>query len=390
MVAFQRTSARVGGILEQLNGGGDRLTVTIDGHEIALTGLDARLWPSATGRGVTKRDFLRYLTQVSPYLLGHLKDRPVEIARCPDGIGGETVFGAEGFTGPAFVRTIELSSCEREGAVSHLLVSDLATLLWLGQCCALELFAWMARIEPRAASARPPAEAAGDLSHPDFLVVNLDWRRTVRPESAPDDPADRLAFRRVADVAYDVRSVASALGLRAFVKTSGRRGLHCLLPVGQRQSYAEVRVLAEMIGQFLSAVRPRSSTRTMALLARSGYIAIDHHHNGWGKVVVAPYAPRRHPSATVSMPLDWSELETAYPTDFTIHTVPEILAARGDPWAELLRPAPEGRRTQATGTDGSAGRRLDVRPDDGIAALPEYHRETGLRRNSPGCAPVAD
>jgi bifunctional non-homologous end joining protein LigD len=272
-------------------------------------------------------------------------------------VDGVALFGGEIEDRPAWVRTIRVWSAEQDEPGTHLLVADMATLLWLGERCALELFPWLSRV------VAPPSEAGVDpiaidettgLWFPDYLVVNLDWRRTIRDEVASDAATDRLAFRRVADVALDLRSVANALGIRAYVKTSGRRGLHCYLPLDRRLNYSEVRVMAEMIGQFLLAVRPRNSTKTMTLLAQSGFISIDHNQNVWGKALVAPYSLRRHPAATVSTPLEWRELESAYPTQFTIHTVPALLAERGDPWADLATGVAAPRRPGPSTADRSA------------------------------------
>ena len=320
----------------------DSMTVSVGGYDIRLDDLDLELWRGTDGPRVTKRDFLRYLIRVAPFLLNHLRDRPVELTRCPAGIDGESLFGHEKAELPPFARTIEVWSAEHDEPGTHLLVPDLPTLLWLGDRCAVELFPWLSRV-----GTKPPGSGIGSgpdrgtpdlesLWFPDFLVVNLDWRRTVRPESDTDAETDQVAFRRVADVALDLRSVATALGLRAFVKTSGRRGLHCYLPLERKLTFSEVRVMAEMVGQFLLAVRPRNSTRKMTLLAETGFISIDHHQNTWGKVLVAPYSLRRHPAVTVSTPLSWSELPTAYPTQFTLHTVPDLLAERGDPWADIV------------------------------------------------------
>jgi bifunctional non-homologous end joining protein LigD len=317
-----------------LAGTAERATLSVDGHRLEVSNLDLGLWP-----GLTKRDFLKYLIRIGPYLLPHLRNRPIAVTRCPAGVDGAAHFGGEIDERPAWVRTIRVWSPEQDEASGHLLVSDMATLLWLGERCALELFPWLSRIgtlEPEPGTDSIAVDETSGLWFPDFLVVNLDWRRTIRDGAEADSDTDRLAFRRVADVALDLRSVANALGLRAYVKTSGRRGLHCFLPLDRRLNFSEVRVMAEMIGQFLLAVRPRNSTKAMTLLAQSGFISIDHNQNMWGKALVAPYSLRRHPEATVSTPLDWSELENAQPSQFTIHTVPDRVAERGDPWAELV------------------------------------------------------
>jgi bifunctional non-homologous end joining protein LigD len=327
-------------VREQIERAPNGSAIRVGEYDVVLTDLDRILWPAASGPAVTKRDFLRYLVRVAPVVLPFLRNRPVEVTCCPNGIDGESVFELDGVQLPPFAQTVPVWPAERDRPAPHLLVPDLVTLVWLGERCAVELFPWLSRVGIRPGTSRmaeldgAEPDATAGLWYPDFLVVNLDWRRTVRDEHDPAAMTDD-GFRRVADVALDLRSVANALGMRSFVKTSGRRGLHCFLPLDRALNYSEVRVMAEMIGQFLLSVRPRNSTRAMTLLAQSGFISIDHNQNTWGKVLVAPYSPRRHPSATVSTPLDWSELATAGPTEFTIHTVPDLLASRGDPWADL-------------------------------------------------------
>jgi bifunctional non-homologous end joining protein LigD len=165
--------------------------------------------------------------------------------------------------------------------------------------------------------------------------------RRRRPERKGNGvvPAPELhprGFNRVREVAFELHRVADALGLTPFLKTSGRTGLHCYIPIRRRFTYPEVREMAEAVGRFLEGLRPDDVTLAWSVRERTGKVFVDYNQNVRGKSLAAPFSPRRHPYGTVSMPITWDELDRIYPTEFTIRTVPDLLGARGDPWADIL------------------------------------------------------
>ena len=332
-------------VLAQLGQAVDNMLLAVGKDVVPVSNLDKPLWPGTRGRAVTKRDLLRYLARVSPYLLPHMQGRPAFVTRFPHGITGESFYQKVWDDRPPFVDTVRIWSKEHGKARDYLLVANLATLLWLGQLAGLELHLPMSRVTggsdgQRLGTTFDASEAALDrsrLNYPDFLVVDLDaYLYSGREQAGAEPELHRRGFSRVRRVAFELRRVADALGLAAYVKTSGRTGLHCYLPIRRRFTFDEVREMAEAIGQFLVGLHPDDVTLAWAVRERAGKVFVDYNQNVRGKSLAAPFSPRRHPLATVSMPVTWDELDRIYPTDFTIRTVPDLLDEQGDPWADIL------------------------------------------------------
>ncbi|HEU4647736.1 MAG TPA: hypothetical protein VFS33_01655 [Gemmatimonadales bacterium] len=338
------SSDEIAAVLEQLAEPTDRMILQVGRYTVPLTNLDKVLWPEAKPP-VTKRDLLCYLAQVSPHLLSHLDGRPTFVTRFPDGVNGGSFYQKSWENPPPFVRTVPIWSKDNERARDYLLVANLATLLWLGQQAALELHVWFSRVGARPDGRRLPTDYesgeesldASRLNYPDFLVIDLDAYDYSGREQRGDEPElHRRGFNRVREIAFEVRRVAEALALEAFVKTSGRTGLHLYLPIFRRFTFDEVRAMAETIGQFVLSLRPGDVTLAWAVRDRRGKVFFDYNQNVRGKSLAAAYSPRRHAAATIAMPVSWGELPHVYPTDFTVATVPALLAEHGDRWASVL------------------------------------------------------
>jgi bifunctional non-homologous end joining protein LigD len=339
--------SRVAQVLAQLDTRESRHVLSIDGHELAVTNLEKVLWPgSGRDSPLTKRELLRYLVRVSPWLLPHLAGRPLFLTRYPDGVTGKSFYQKHWDSPPEYVRTVTIYSSHNEGDGSYIICENLATLLWLAQMAGLELHPWFSRV-----TAGPDArghgrtfsgsEAALDesvLNFPDFVVVDLDPYEYSGKEAKGEEPElHRRAFNRTRDLALRIRELLGALGLELFVKTSGRTGLHLYIPILRKLSYDAVRGIAETIGRYAQQKWPRDVTLEWAVKRRTGKIFFDYNQNSRGKSLASIFCPRRHPLATISMPVTWEQLELIYPTDFTLLTVPELLTKHGDPWAGILK-----------------------------------------------------
>jgi bifunctional non-homologous end joining protein LigD len=333
-------------VVDQLAAPKKGLTLVIDGHQLPVTNLDKELWPGAGRRKpLSKRDLLRYFARVSPWMLPHLADRPLFVTRFPNGIGGKSFFQKHWDTVPPFVRTVSIYSKHGDADGDYIICENLATLLWLGQMAGLELHAWYSRTE-RAPDALgrgkrfTGSEAALDrsvLNYPDFVVFDLDPYLYSGKEARGAEPElHRRAFQRTRTLALRVREQLARLGLETRVKTSGRTGLHLYLPIVRDLDFDAARGVAETIARHALQAHPREVTVEWAVERRKGKIFFDYNQNSRGKSLAVPYSPRQHAEGTVSTPVGWDEIESVYPTDFTLRTVPDRLERQGDPWAGIL------------------------------------------------------
>jgi bifunctional non-homologous end joining protein LigD len=337
-------SSKEQALLDALEDAGTQATLRLGKFRVHVTSLDKKLWPAARP-AVTKRGYLRYLASVSDALLRHVKDRPVFVVRTPSGIAGSHFFQKHFPDTESFVRTLSIWTEDEGKPTRYLLPSNLATLLWLGQRAAVELHVWHSSVTRGSDGARlgtgyATSAAALDrsrLNFPDFLVVDLDSYVYSGKEKKGDEPElHRKGFEAVRDVALEVREAATSLGLEPFVKTSGKTGLHLFFPIIRDFTFDEVRRMAEALGAFVARRMPKRVTLEWSVKNRTGKVFFDYNQNVRGKSLAAAYSVRRHPAATVSTPVTWDELPRIYPTDFTVHTVPDRLASTGDPWADIL------------------------------------------------------
>lgn len=333
-------------VLEQLEARDQKMLLRINGHQLSVTNLDKVLWPGVgRNKPLTKRDLLRYLTRVSPWLLPHLAGRPMFTTRFPDGIHGKSFYQKHWRPAPPFARTVTIFSSHNEGDSEYLICENLATLLFLAQMGGLELHPWFSRVDPAPDARGRSRTFSGSeenleksvLNYPDFVIFDLDPYLYSGREGKGEEPElHRKAFSRTRSLALRLRDMLGRLGLEIFVKTSGRTGLHLYLPLVRKFDYDATRNIAETIGRFALQQWPDEVTLEWAVVRRTGKIFFDYNQNSRGKSLSSIFCPRRHPMATVSMPVEWDELESVYPTDFTLRTVPDLLEERGDPWADIL------------------------------------------------------
>ena len=180
----------------------------------------------------------------------------------------------------------------------------------LVQLNAVELHGWGSRL--------PKVE------QPDWIVFDL-------------DPDVGLPFEKVVEAAVDLRDELAKLGLTTFVKTTGGKGLHVVMPITPKDEWPVVSAFAAAVAHGMVTRRPKAYVATMTKAARTGKVFIDHFRNGRGATAILPYSPRARAGAGVALPVAWDTLEGIDPKDINIRTVPELLAARdADPWDDLL------------------------------------------------------
>jgi bifunctional non-homologous end joining protein LigD len=259
--------------------------------------------------GITKRDLAEYYAAVAPWMLPHLARRPLTLLRCPQGQGKDCFFQRHPRLGvPDSVKRLRLT--ERGKRVESMFVEDVEGLLGLVQAGALEVHTWGSR--------------CGRLEHPDQLVFDL-------------DQAEDVAWPAVVEAALALRAQLEALGLRAFVKTTGGKGLHVVAPINPRLDWQRAREFSRLLVLGLMRAEPDRYVVTASKAKRKGKIYLDYLRNARGATAVCAYSTRARPGAPVSMPLDWDELTPELRADrFTLRNVPKHLARRrADPWRDF-------------------------------------------------------
>jgi bifunctional non-homologous end joining protein LigD len=325
----------------------DSLRLELDGHSLKLTSLNKVLWPSTDDqRALTKRDLVGYFLRIAPFVLPHLRDRPVTMTRWPDGVAGKLFYQKSPNTWtPDFIERFVSFSDDNRADVEYFVCNNTASLVWLAQIADLELHVTHTRIVNTPDAPQLSTQFTGDvetverstLNYPDFLVTDLDpyiysgrEARGAEPELNPE------GFSRACEVALWYREMLEGIGLHPFVKTTGRTGLHLYVPIARTLDYASVRAVAETLARRILAEHPSEVTIEWATAARRGKVFLDFNMNRRSASLAAAYSPRAVAWAGVSTPLRWEELEHVYPTQFTITNVPERLAQLDDLWQDIL------------------------------------------------------
>jgi bifunctional non-homologous end joining protein LigD len=309
---------------------------------LEFTHLDKVFFPE---RGYTKADVIEYYRKIAPYILPHLKDRPLTLRRFPDGIGGKDFFQKDVPDAPAFVRTERVWSDQAGRDITVPVGADDGVLAWLAQLGCIEVHAWFSRVTPRRGvpagrmfSGSEEAIAQSPLNYPDFVVFDLD--PFIEPDRGRDgDPAySPRGFEAARRAAVWLGELLEDLGLRSFVKVSGKTGIHVFVPIARRYTFAQTHAFAKTMAAWLVQQHPDALTDAWAVRDRLGKVFIDYNQNVRGKTLACVYSLRPVPEATVSVPVTWEELRAGLdPLQWTITTVFDRLARVGDVWKDILK-----------------------------------------------------
>jgi bifunctional non-homologous end joining protein LigD len=260
--------------------------------------------------GITKGELAAYYETVARVMLPHVRGRPVTMDRYPDGIGQPGFLQKNVVKGfPGWLRRVEVP--KKGGTVHYPLADDTRSLLWLANQNSITPHVWTSRVP--------------DLQRPDLCVFDLD-------PSHDDAEALRAA-------ALALRDLLEELGLPSWVKTSGSKGFHIVVPLDRKAGYGEVGEFAGRVGSVLVARDPGRLTQAFSKADRGGRILVDTARNSMGATFAAAYAVRARPGAPVSAPCTWVEIERGEvtPRSFTLRTMAARLASVGDLWADVPR-----------------------------------------------------
>jgi bifunctional non-homologous end joining protein LigD len=324
----------------------DAVVIEVDGPDgvraVRVSSPDRLVWPDA---GFTKGDLARYVVAVGPALLAALVDRPVTLQRFPKGITGEAFYSKNPPRGvPDFTRAVPVTY--PSGRVhDQLVVDEVASAVWAVQMNTVTFHPW------------PVRTAAADF--PDELRIDL-------------DPQPGRGFADSVRAAHLLRALLTELGLIGWVKTSGNRGVHVFARIRPEHEFLDVRHAVIGIGRELERRSPDLVTTAWWKEERGQRVFVDYNQACRDRTIASAYSPRPLPGAPVSTPVGWDDLDDVDPAAFTVLTVPDLLASRGDAWA--------GMDTAAGSLDAALGLwRADVE-ERGLGELafpPDYPKMPG-------------
>ena len=272
---------------------------------VRLSNPDKVLYPE---QGITKGQLADYYVAVADRMLPHVAERPVTMVRCPVGQGTKCFYQRHAGSGvPEQLHEVTIPGFDEP----YLYIADVAGLVAMVQMGVLEIHPWGVRVE------------APDRA--DRIVFDL-------------DPAEGLGFEAVIEAAKEVRDRLNALGLTSFVKTTGGKGLHVVVPVEATSPWKEVKSFAKGVSAQMAADSPDKYLTKATKADRVGRIFIDYLRNDPTSTAVAPYSTRSRKGAPVAMPIRWGQVKPGLdPCDYTVETVAGLVAKqRSDPWAEML------------------------------------------------------
>jgi bifunctional non-homologous end joining protein LigD len=295
--------------------GGSLLTAprSVLPREVKFSNLDKIFWPDEK---YTKGDLIEYYRSMAPWLLPYLKDRPVVLTRYPDGINGKSFYqkDAPGFV-PDWIQTIPIWSEDTQRDIDYFVCNDVESLVYLVNLGTIPLHIWHSRID--------------DLTRPDWCLIDLD------PKEAP--------FADVVKLAKTMKSLCDEVEMPSYIKTTGKSGLHIMLPLGKQLTYDQSLQLAILFSRLVTDRHPDIATTQRTISKREGKVYVDAFQNRAGQLMVSAYSVRPSPGAPVSMPIEWREVgPKLHNSNFTIkNALKRMEKMKSDPVAAVLTEKPD-------------------------------------------------
>jgi bifunctional non-homologous end joining protein LigD len=282
--------------------------LVVEKREVRLTNLQKPFWPE---RGITKGMLIQYYADVAPVLLPHIRDRAMVMKRYPHGWAGDFFFMKRApVPRPEWIRTCAITH-DSGNVIDFPVIDDVASLLWVINLGCIDLNQWYARCD--------------DINRPDYVHFDL-------------DPGPGATFDEVRECALIVREALESLKMKPLVKTSGSKGLHVYVPIVRGPLQKTVWTFAKALAVALASQHPSLMTSEYRKEKRpKGRVLVDYNQNRWGSTLASIYSVRPTPLATVSTPLEWSEVSRgARMEDFRLDNVRQRIAKTGDLWKPLL------------------------------------------------------
>jgi len=285
---------------------------SVAGRELKLTNLDKTLFAPLDGTDdppITKRDLISYFARIAPAMLPHLDGRPLNLQRFPNGAGSQGFWQKDiPSSAPEWLRRWREVGVDAREANTHLVADSVAELCWLGNQASFEIHAWTGRLE------RP--------DQPTFALVDI-------------DPGEQTTWDETLEIARLYRAAFEHLGLRAYPKLTGKRGIQAWLPIEPKYEFHDTSAWVEGISRAIGAMVPNLVSWEWAKSARKGRARLDYTQNTYIKTLVAPSSVRPAAGAPVSAPIRWEELDdpSLRPNSFTIRNVVDRVAELGDLFA---------------------------------------------------------
>ncbi len=279
---------------------------SIEFEGVRLTNPDRVFYPA---EGITKLQLAQYYAAIAKWALPQLTGRALSMVRCPEGIDGQHFYQKHDMPGFSDVLgRIEIRDKSEIG--TYLFIENLAGLIGVVQMGVLEIHPWGSTIDR--------------LEQPDRITFDF-------------DPDIGLPWERVTAAAIEMREALIGIGLQSFVKTTGGKGLHVVVPVTPKLEWDAIKQFAKWVAERFATAYPDRFTTNMAKRARTGRIFVDYLRNGRGATAIGAYSARARAGAPVATPLFWNEVEQGVKPDaFTVQTVPQRLKTlKSDPWAEM-------------------------------------------------------
>lgn len=279
-------------------------------EEVKLSHPEKVLFPES---GITKQDIADYYEQVAPYMLRHLEDRPISMQRFPSGIDHQGFYQKEApdyF--PDYVKRAKVKLKNGESK-EYVMVNNTETLLYLTNIASIPVHTWLSK--------------KGKLNNPDMMVWDF-------------DPSDK-DFEKVREAAFIAREFFNAADIEPFLKTTGSRGLHIIIPIKPDEGFNQVRKLARKISARLAKQHPELLTVETLKDERGKKVFVDYLRNGFAQTAVAPYSVRPKEGAPVATPITWEELKDKklHAQSFTIQNILPRLKKKGDLFEDLHKHA---------------------------------------------------